>query len=641
MVAGALMQIFVSPPRALAVDSAQEAYALAEEDCKKIAMQLGKETPINLYIGGTGLDTYSVSCGFSNEGFPGFAFLQVEDMRIAINSIGFSRSTPEAAQNFRAKRNASEDTKETTKDGFEKIHRKTPDGSEYIYKGYLLFTRQEFRKTHTAEVSIVRGTCTVSVTGRSAYGGASYHISDPKTHEDINKHPGFNHDREAEILALARQKAEEVFSVLDCGGGIPSTALPVETPPAVIDWQKCFAECPAVTGSKECTITSDTRPSDTQCLKDLLSASHSCQNTCIAIMPPRECSSSATSPAVPFPEIKLGDRTYFAGGTEDIDLSIPPDTEHDYIFDGEENNKYIRKLLEDAGAREIDLTQLVIDSDLPEVRDTNNSVFTDSTNSDTQPTAEATDNPATTNVSKPKNISLGEGAKVFSLEGDVDVLIPGETEWRTLKQGDIIPAGSRVFTGMDSDLLINFPKYGVAKVRSFSDFILDQNTVDESCREGSRTPLLYHLDLRSGEAEFRVEPQWNYQGSMQVTTPSATNAVRGTHFWVSYDSVKNISVTGVYKGTVAVTDLATGKTMNLQPRLDGTSGIAIIGSVGIMQRDSGVAKESNRSGGRLMEIFITLFVLGGGVFILHKTGKLQPILQKVLRLVRKKNSIQP
>lgn len=37
-----------------------------------------------------------------------------------------------------------------------------------------------------------------------------------------------------------------------------------------------------------------------------------------------------------------------------------------------------------------------------------------------------------------------------------------------------------------------------------------------------------------------------------MTTPTATNAVRRTHFWVSYDKNKNLSTVGVYEGKVEV-----------------------------------------------------------------------------------------
>src|SRR3989344_4376194 len=115
----------------------------------------------------------------------------------------------------------------------------TPDGSVYLLKSYLVSVWPELRKTHTAKVAIVKGSCIVSVTSYSTYkeiaaGRAGYHVSDPQTYKTINKHPEFNHDREADMLESARQKAEEVFGMLDCGDSAPvqpATNVPANNSP--------------------------------------------------------------------------------------------------------------------------------------------------------------------------------------------------------------------------------------------------------------------------------------------------------------------------------------------------------------------------------------------------------------------------
>ena len=542
------------PPRAFAQDAYEKVLALAEEDCKKIAERFGEQVPGELIIGGVGIDTYSAGCGFShtNEGVE-YDVQQIEDMKLFIGGFGFRRyDTSQAAQqSIRRSINASGPERKT--------HTiETSDGSLYLLKSPL-FYGSEFQKTHTASIDIVKGSCVVGVTSYSQYRdgeyrGEGYHLSTG------NRHPGFNHDREADMLKLIRQKAEEIFSVVDCGEDTTPSPSDAPTP---IDWPKCFAECPVVTASKDCIITPDTRPSEMQCLRDLLNSSLACQNTCIAKMPEKEC--SADAPPMQFPEINFGGRQYFTNNPAIIDL-ISPD----------------------------DLTQMSISSDLPEVKDINNKVFDNSAGS----------------ISNP----LKNQASVWGTEGQaVDILLPGETEWHELKKNDPIPSGSRIFTGMDSDILIYLGSGGVVKAKPFTDFIFDQNLVDESCKEGSRTPLIHHLDLRDGEVEVQVE-QGTYQGSMQVTTPSATNAVRGTHFWVSYDATKNISATGVYEGAVAVTDRATGAAMELKPMSDGTPGIAILGSASSEQ------PEQTKNGNGLFWI-ITLLVICGGVFWFHKKGK--------------------
>ena len=623
------------PPHAFAQDAFEKVFALAEEDCKKIAERFGEQVPVDLTIGGVKIDTYSAGCGFShaNEGVE-YDAQQIEDIKIFIGGFDFSRyyTSQAAQQSIRRSINAS---------GLErKTHTiETSDGSLYLLKSPLVYG-SEFQKTHTASIDIVKGNCVVGVTSYSQYHDGEYR--DEGYHLSTgNRHPGFNHDREADMLKLARQKAEEVFGVLDCadttvGTPLGENASSVSLTP--IDWPKCFAECPVVTASKYCIITPDTRPSGTQCLEDLLRESLACQNTCIAKMLEKECSVDA--PPMQFPEINFGDRPYFVSDHGLINSLVFPEmdvgvtnrtneiigeSENDSLYDELErpplsssHGDYVKKLVINAGAREMDFTQSFVDLNFPDLKDTNDKTFADPTNASVRQTPEEGNSSASGNLDTPKQtgILLGEGARAFSLKGDVDILIPGETEWRELKRDDLIPAGSRVFTGMDSDLLISFPKYGAVKVAAFSDFILDQALVDESCKEGSRTPLLHHLDLRTGDVEVIVESNWNYQGSLQVTTPSATNAVRGTHFWVSYDAAKNISATGVYEGTVAVTDRATGATMELKPRSDGTPGIAILGSATTEQ------PEQTKKGNDLLWV-IALLVICGGAFWrwFHKKGK--------------------
>lgn len=349
----------------------------------------------------------------------------------------------------------------------------------------------------------------------------------------IDKHPGFNHGQELEagLTKFAHLIVNNFGSIC---GGVAATPSPL-------------------------VENENDNESPSECLPD--------------------------TPSVPFPEIQLGNRAYFAANPGIADLLMYSDVESDEDLAAREGSgRRIRALLESGGIREMDLTQTIGNPD----------------------------------ASDSQKIVLGEGAIALILRGDVEILIPGETDWRGLKQDDLIPAGSRILTGMDSDLVISFPKRGAAKVLAFSDFILNQNIVDESCQKGSRTPLLYDIDLREGEVEFRFEPRWNYQPSMQVRTPNAVAGVRGTHFWVTHDSKRNISAVGVYEGTVAVTDRVTGATMDLLPQQDGKPGIAVIGSVDTVQQDSGSARGSSR----FMGIIITLLILGS-LFIFYKTGKLQ------------------
>ena len=90
----------LSAPRAFAEDSYAKVHALAKGDCQKIAERFGEQVPGELRIGGVGIDTYSVGCGFShaNEGVE-YDVQQIEDIKVFIIGFGLNRyHTSQAAQ---------------------------------------------------------------------------------------------------------------------------------------------------------------------------------------------------------------------------------------------------------------------------------------------------------------------------------------------------------------------------------------------------------------------------------------------------------------------------------------------------------------------------------------------------------------
>ena len=592
------------PPHAFAQSAFNKVYDQAEKDCEKIAERFGKPFPSSLAIGGVGIDTYSVGCGFKSEDS-----LQIEDIRIVIDSFGLSRySTPEAARNS-IRRSVEvyplKHKTNTTNSDIVATMEETPDGSVYLLKSYLVSVWPELRKTHTAKVAIVKGSCIVSVTSYSTYkeiaaGRAGYHVSDPQTYKTINKHPEFNHDREADMLESARQKAEEVFGMLDCGDSVPvqpAVNAPANNAPASSPYAVCTIKClDEVDRRYQCplpsTIIDDqglsviklpdgtTRafsPSGNKCVDDRGKA----QNDCLF-----QCPAAVGGEPIPDP-MGDGQPIKVAGAASDDPLN--------------EAEKYINLLKRKPALpnKEEDLKKVLGDYE------------------------------------------AGKPMSVWSVEGEPEMQVPGSDEWVILKKGDVIPKGARIFTGMDDDILVVLPGSYVVKVRGFSDITFNQTGISKALgRE-----LINHLDLRNGDVEVQVE-KGTYQGSMQVQMPQMVAGVRGTHFWVSYDETKRLGAVGVYKGEVAVDDLFRGTRTLLTPAKDETPRVIVMSSA-----DSASAQDQKSAQGNPQLPaqkqsssgawwIVLIIVLGGGVFVLEKTGKLQLMLQKILILIRKDKSKQ-
>ncbi|MCL4365890.1 hypothetical protein M1437_01555 [Patescibacteria group bacterium] len=231
--------------------------ALAEEDCKKIAKRLGDPVPTVNVESNFGIPFNS--CLFKkissseDEGLY-YASKTIEDVKMTVPEIEFRRySTAENAGNDLSKEmnNISEHIAQDIKDRvivnaeFMSV-RKVPDGYVYVSKFYSGALYDKTSLVSDGSIHLLKGSCYVRVdVSNPEYGlRNAYHKN-----ETVNPHPEFNHDREVEVLELARQKAEEILNLVDCDNGVPSSksnslnksnytqALVIE-PPKKDDFQK-------------------------------------------------------------------------------------------------------------------------------------------------------------------------------------------------------------------------------------------------------------------------------------------------------------------------------------------------------------------------------------------------------------------
>lgn len=227
---------------------AQEAYdqvmEQGREDCQKIADQIGEKNP-SVVGSGIGTDDFFATCDWDHFGYwRGYTSQMIEDVKITTNAIHFNRyNSAEAAQKDLQSiiQSYSADITNPAETALIFTTKKTSDGFVFVSKtDWVALTGDSKAAKDTSDTSaivgIIRGSCLMRVssdTMREPEVAKNYHYIDPKTYKYVDRHPDFNHDREVELLLLARAKAEEILGVLDCGEGTPSTTPPGEDLPEV------------------------------------------------------------------------------------------------------------------------------------------------------------------------------------------------------------------------------------------------------------------------------------------------------------------------------------------------------------------------------------------------------------------------
>ena len=211
-----------------------------------------------------------------------------------------------------------------------------------------------------------------------------------------------------------------------------------------------------------------------------------------------------------------------------------------------------------------------------------------------------------------------EQAYVEEVMGDIRMMLPRSDRWVPFTQGDTIPYGSRVLTGKDSTALISIPGQGVFRVGPFSDTLIRQ--------EGGYARSL-GVQMNEGEIEIlrRAIEQERKENALKVHTPEAVAGVRGTHFWVAYDKNTHTSVFRVYEGEIELTANATGEKIVLKQINDVPAIAMVVPSQKIAEAEP--LPQAQERGNSFVWILVVI-VLGGGAFILYKTGKLQQLLRK-------------
>ncbi len=136
------------------------------------------------------------------------------------------------------------------------------------------------------------------------------------------------------------------------------------------------------------------------------------------------------------------------------------------------------------------------------------------------------------------------------LDGVAVVKLPNSNEWIPIKEGDRIVPGSTIFTGMDTTTVLMIEDKGAVEISPFTEMTVSEQGLEQAGKEGK---TYIDLKLHTGEVEVNVEGGV-LPATLQIQTTNVVAGVRGTHFWVNYNSSKGVSIVGVYRGTVDVKD---------------------------------------------------------------------------------------
>lgn len=264
---------------------------------------------------------------------------------------------------------------------------------------------------------------------------------------------------------------------------------------------------------------------------------------------------------------------------------------------------------------------------------------------DSAPEVEALVEKAPTNQDFPEPEKAPQNwgeATVVRMTGGADMQL-ADGSFQTVEVGMKIPLGAKLFSSYASEVTLEFPNNLVILILALEE--LDISNPLDYIRNTPR------IKLGTGDVRFKVN-QGDFRTDMEVSTPNSTASPTGTDFAVSYNKETGIAIWEIYDHSIEVRSNITGEIKTIsssygQPikRIEVAMNGAMTEQIAIpkdewqarkAQTASQSQPEDNHSNG--LPLVFLLIVLGGGVFMLHKTGKLQPMFQKVSALVRKDNS---
>ena len=135
-------------------------------------------------------------------------------------------------------------------------------------------------------------------------------------------------------------------------------------------------------------------------------------------------------------------------------------------------------------------------------------------------------------------------AQVLLVYGEVNVTNAVGVESRKVKKGDLLAQGDTLQTGKNSLAKLLFADGSNIDIQPNSNL-----SIQASYKYAGKETYVTHLKLVKGRTEVSANPQHIEGNSLQIQTPSAIAAVRGTQFRVGADD--NIALQETLEGKVA------------------------------------------------------------------------------------------
>lgn len=144
------------------------------------------------------------------------------------------------------------------------------------------------------------------------------------------------------------------------------------------------------------------------------------------------------------------------------------------------------------------------------------------------------------------------GFVVLSAYGEISAKKPGG-DWFNLKQQDVLPLGSTIFTSTNSDAFIVTDHGPLSlKVEPFTELVLTIASLNQFSLPSGK------IEIKTRDVDVKVEKS-SFLTDFKISSPNTTASPTGTGFFFWYNKNLHLSIIGVYEGSVEIKSDGSGE----------------------------------------------------------------------------------